>query len=104
MVSFEGVFHLARRGLLAGAAALVPLLAFSGSAVDGEEGKLDVLHVGASGTLNPEAGKQDEKSSLDTLKAFIKDETGLNSEIERQKNWQELLDKMSKGQLQVGVF
>jgi ABC-type phosphate/phosphonate transport system substrate-binding protein len=104
MVSFEGVARLARRGFLAGAVGLVPLWAFSGGTVDGQEGKLDVLHIGSSGTLNPQEGKQDEKSSLETLKAFIKEETGLNNEIERQKSWQELLDKMSKGQLQVGVF
>jgi ABC-type phosphate/phosphonate transport system substrate-binding protein len=104
MVSLEGMVRLARRVLLAGAVALAPLLAFSGAAVNGQQGKLDVLRIGSSGTLNPSGGKQDEKSSLDTLKAFIKDETGLDSEIERLKTWQELLDKMAKGQLQVGVF
>lgn len=104
MVSFESVVRLTRRGLLVAALALVPLVAFSGAPAEGQEDKLDVLKIGTSGTMNPQGGKQEEKSSLDTLKAFIKDETGLTSEIERQGSWQELVDKMAKGQLQVGVF
>src|SRR5207237_7027310 len=34
----------------------------------------------------------------------IKDETGFTNEIVRQKDWRELVDKMSKGDLHLGVF
>jgi len=38
------------------------------------------------------------------LKVFIKEETGLDNDIIRQKNWRELADKMAKRKLHVGVF
>ena len=66
--------------------------------------KIDVLKIGSSGSLGAAASADKEKSNLDTLKAFIKDETGLNNEIIRQKTWQELAEKLSKGELQIGVF
>jgi ABC-type phosphate/phosphonate transport system substrate-binding protein len=80
------------------------LLAIPAAAVTRQEGKLDVLRIGSSGTLTGDNQGTKEKSALETLKAFIKDETGLNNEILRQKNWRELADKMAKGKLQVGVF
>jgi ABC-type phosphate/phosphonate transport system substrate-binding protein len=66
--------------------------------------QLNSLRIGTSGTLTSEGGGKNEKSSLDTLKSFIKDETHLESEINHQKDWQELATKMSKGDLDVGVF
>jgi len=63
----------------------------------------DVLHIGTSGTLSSLKGSQEE-SALEMLRDFIKTETGLENEILRQKGWRELADKMSKGELQVGVF
>jgi ABC-type phosphate/phosphonate transport system substrate-binding protein len=66
--------------------------------------QLNSLRIGTSGTLTSEGGGKDEKSSLDTLKSFIKDESQLESEINRQKDWQELASKMAKGDLEVGVF
>ncbi len=72
--------------------------------LDSAQGKIDVLKVGSSGSLGGAASADKEKANLDTLKTFIKDETGLNNEIIRQKNWQELAEKMSKGELQIGVF
>jgi ABC-type phosphate/phosphonate transport system substrate-binding protein len=68
-----------------------------------QKAKLKVLRIGSSGRLTAEA-KGKEKSNLESLRSFIKDETDLDNEIIRQKNWQELADKMAKGQLALGVF
>jgi ABC-type phosphate/phosphonate transport system substrate-binding protein len=78
------------------------LLAFSVAAAHVPQAKIDVLRIGNSGTLGAEGG--DEKGSEETLKDFIKTETGLNNEIIRQKDWRELADKMASGQLHLGVF
>jgi ABC-type phosphate/phosphonate transport system substrate-binding protein len=85
--------------------ALASLFAICGVMAQAQDAKkIDVLHIGTSGKLtgSDEGGK--EKSGLDTLHTYIKDETGLENEIVRQKDWQELSDKMAKGQLQLGVF
>jgi ABC-type phosphate/phosphonate transport system substrate-binding protein len=62
------------------------------------------LTIGTSGTLSPGAGEAREKSALETLKNFIKDETGLSNEIVRQKDWQELAEKMARKDIPIGVF
>jgi ABC-type phosphate/phosphonate transport system substrate-binding protein len=93
-----------QRGLLLRALALTAMLVLGTVAVRGQQDKLDVLRIGTSRTLTPEGGDRNEKSSLDTLRGFIKEETGLDSEVVREKNWQELAAKMSKGDPQVGVF
>src|SRR5258708_33702255 len=75
----------------------------SSAAVVGQSSKIDVLRIGTSGILTTEkTGK--EESALETLKSFIKEETGLDNEILRQKDWRELTDKMAKGELQGGVY
>jgi ABC-type phosphate/phosphonate transport system substrate-binding protein len=88
----------------AGLLTLASLLAISGVTAPAQDKKIDVLHIGTSGklTASDEGGK--EKSGLDTLHSYIKDETGLENEIVRQKDWQELSGKMAKGELQLGVF
>jgi ABC-type phosphate/phosphonate transport system substrate-binding protein len=65
--------------------------------------KVDVLHIGTSGNLTSEKGQR-EKGALESLKSFIKEETGFDNDITRQKDWQELTDKMAKGQFQIGVY
>jgi ABC-type phosphate/phosphonate transport system substrate-binding protein len=65
---------------------------------------IDVLRIGSSGATTDKAAQRKENSSLGTLQRFIKDETGLDNKIIRQKNWRELTDKMAKGQLELGVF
>jgi ABC-type phosphate/phosphonate transport system substrate-binding protein len=72
--------------------------------VNAWQGKIDVLHIGTSGTLTAEKEGPKEKAALTTLQTFIKDETGMNDEITRQKDWHELAEKMSKGELNLGVF
>jgi ABC-type phosphate/phosphonate transport system substrate-binding protein len=82
---------------------LAALLIIPGASADGQASKLEVLRTGTSGTLTG-ASTAKEKAGMDTLRSFIKEETGLNSEILHQKDWQELTDKMAKGELQLGVF
>ena len=82
-------------------AQLAALLAISAWA-NGQQANIDVLRIGATGTLAVPGSNQ--KETTKSLQSFIKDETGLNNEILQQKNWEELADKMAKGQLHVGVF
>jgi ABC-type phosphate/phosphonate transport system substrate-binding protein len=94
-----------RRWVSYRALALILVVAVWAAARDSRAARqLNSLRIGTSGTLTSEGGGRNEKSSLDTLKGFIKDETRLESEINRQKDWQELAQKMSKGDLDVGVF
>jgi len=80
-------------------------LVLSCAAADEQQVKVDVLLIGTSGTLHPDrVNPKTEQAGLETLKSFIKDETGLTNEIVRQDNWRELADKMAKGQLHLGVF
>jgi ABC-type phosphate/phosphonate transport system substrate-binding protein len=83
---------------------LAAVLALAGAPAHGQQAKVDVLRIGTSGTLTGEASSAREKAAMDTLHDFIKEETGLNNEILRQKSWRELADKMAKGELQLGVF
>jgi ABC-type phosphate/phosphonate transport system substrate-binding protein len=84
--------------------ALPALVAFSGVEAGARQAKIDVLHVGTSGTLTAEKDTSKEKGALETLRNFIKEETGFANDIVRQKDWRELADKMAKSQLHVGVF
>lgn len=88
-------------GVLTGAVLAACWLA-AGAAPDRAEPK--VLHVGSSGTLatGGDAGK--EKGALESLQSFIKDETGLENEIVREKGWRDLVEKMEKGDLHLAVF
>ena len=84
--------------------ALAVALALPCAAARGQQARLDVLHIGATGTLTGDADSQKEKGAVQTLRRFIKDETGFTNDIVRQTDWQELADKMKKGELHVGVF
>src|SRR5262245_27712133 len=71
----------------------------------GTAAELDVLRIGSSGTLTGEAADEArQKSAMDTLKSFIKDETGLNNELLRQKDWQALAEQLVGKKVQLGVF
>jgi ABC-type phosphate/phosphonate transport system substrate-binding protein len=84
---------------------LAAFLTIPAGAARAQQGGLDVLRIGTSGTMTGEApGGPKEKSGMDTLKSFIKEETGLNNEIVRQKDWQELAEQLSGKKLQLGVF
>jgi ABC-type phosphate/phosphonate transport system substrate-binding protein len=69
-----------------------------------DKSKRGVLSIGSSGTLGGTGSRSDDKAALKSLKSFIKEETGLDNEIIRQKDWRELADKMAKRKLQLGVF
>jgi ABC-type phosphate/phosphonate transport system substrate-binding protein len=92
-----------RRGLLVLAYALTILLAVAAGLSPAQRTKIDTLRIGRSGSLTAGTA-QKEKTALESLRAFIKDETGLKNEIFRQKDWKELAEKLSKGRLHVGVF
>jgi len=68
------------------------------------QGELKKLRIGSSGTLTVQKAGQKEDSGLQTLQAFIKEETGMDNEIMRQKGWRPLVEGMAKGDLQLGVF
>jgi ABC-type phosphate/phosphonate transport system substrate-binding protein len=72
--------------------------------VSGEQVPLDVLRIGASGTLTGKADSPKEKAGLKTLHRFIKEETGLESEIVGEKNWEELAGRLAKGDLHLAMF
>jgi ABC-type phosphate/phosphonate transport system substrate-binding protein len=101
MASIPATLRRFTRGHAPRVFALMAVLSVPIAVAAGRSAKVDVLRVGTSRALTAE---RNEKNSLDTLKSFIKDETGLDNEIIRQKDWHELADKMSKGQLEVGVF
>lgn len=63
-----------------------------------------MLRIGTSGSIAEEKAGGNEKGAIETLRDFIKDETGFANEIDRQKDWHELADKMAKKQLDIGVF
>jgi ABC-type phosphate/phosphonate transport system substrate-binding protein len=79
------------------------LLLIPGAAARGQQRKIDVLRIGTTGALTGASGAR-EKAGLKTLRRFIKEETGLDNEILSQKDWQEVTDKMAKGDLHVGVY
>jgi len=95
---------LSRRILLP-ALGLAALLVIPVHVVTGQQGKLKMLRIGSSGSLTDgDMSAKKEKAALATLESFIKDETGLDATILRQKSWNELTDKLAKGQLELGVF
>ncbi len=49
-----------------GAVAVTAIMALGAAAAFGQQGKLQLLRIGTSGTLTAEGGGQNEKSSLDT--------------------------------------
>jgi ABC-type phosphate/phosphonate transport system substrate-binding protein len=81
---------------------VVPLLLLPWAA-QGRETKGGVLRIGTSGSVNAETAEK-EKGATETLKKFIKNETGLDDEVVRLSSWRELGDMMAKGQMQIGVF
>jgi ABC-type phosphate/phosphonate transport system substrate-binding protein len=80
------------------------LLATQGAAARGQQAGLDILRIGASGTLTGKADDPKEEAGMKTLRRFIESEAGLDSDIKRQIPWQTLADRMSKGELHLGFF
>src|SRR5258708_32576560 len=65
--------------------------------------KLDVLRIGTSGTISSDKEAK-EKGALMSLRSFVKDETGLDNEVVREKDWQAVTDKLANAELQIGVY
>jgi ABC-type phosphate/phosphonate transport system substrate-binding protein len=90
-----------RRYLVGGIALMLATIPTAESR--GERPAKAPLHIGSSGTLA--GGKSGhEESANESLRAFIKEETGMDNDITRQKGWRDLADRMDKGQYQIGVF
>lgn len=89
-------------GVLAGLSLLVVTINLLANGQ--QPAKVSVLQIGNSGSLalDAEAGKED--AALDTLKGFIKEETGFANEIVKLKDWRELADKLVTGKVHLGVF
>jgi ABC-type phosphate/phosphonate transport system substrate-binding protein len=92
-----------RKWVLAGCA-LALATCFLGGTASVRGGKVDVLRVGTSISLTGDTKGKKEGSARETLKSFIKEETGLDNEGVSQKDWRELAENMAKGQLHLGVF
>src|SRR5262249_17506207 len=79
--------------------ALAAMVASTGS---GQQPNMDVLRIGNSGSLK--AVGANEQETLKSLQSFIRDETGFNNEIIRQKDWQELSEKLAHKELHLGAY
>lgn len=91
-----------RTGLAAGALTAGFLLA-GWSMLFAHQGKDSILHIGSSGSLTSSSNVKEE-DALETLRSFIKEETGMENQIVKEKNWQEVTDKLAKNELQIGVY
>jgi ABC-type phosphate/phosphonate transport system substrate-binding protein len=87
-------------GFLAG----IILLAPSMSGSEGQQARLDKLLIGTTLTMTGKANSAKEKAGIKTLQSFIKEETGLNSAVQRHNNWREVADQISRGKLHLAVF
>jgi ABC-type phosphate/phosphonate transport system substrate-binding protein len=63
----------------------------------------DVLKIGTSITTKAEDESRG-KGATETLQEYIRDETGLNPEINRLGDWRKVLEGVNKGELKVGLF
>ena len=96
--------RMSMREFLPRAAVVLALLIAASALARGAQPKVAVLHIGSTGTLTGKIDSPKEKAGFETLKRFIKDETGLDNEIVGQLQWPELAAKMAKGEFQLGVF
>ena len=101
MLSLNPPFGQARSRPILLVVSLTALFVLAGVPLHGQQAKIDILHIGTSGSLGTE---KKEESALETLKEFIKEETGFDNDIVQLKDWRELTDKMVKGDFQLGVF
>lgn len=88
-------------GLLLAALGVAALLA---EPTPGQQAKPKLLRIGSSGPLAGDAPSDKDQTAMETMRGFIRNETGMDSEIFELKTWQELADKLSTGNLHLGVF
>lgn len=87
--------------------ALIPFIGLIalGTHLSGQQpAKVEVLRIGMSNNLAFGAQAGNEDTANDSLRSFIKSETGFENEIVQQKDWKELAEKLAGGQLHLGVF
>lgn len=104
MISLDALPRQSLRAWVAGAFAAAILSVLFGTASSGEAGKVEVLRIGGTVGLTGEKQNKKEVEARDTLKTFIKEETGLANEILPPTDWRQLGDKLAKGELHLGVF
>jgi ABC-type phosphate/phosphonate transport system substrate-binding protein len=86
------------------ALAVLALLALPVAAVRSQPAQGGTLSIGTSGSLSGATSKAQETAALVTLQDFIHSETRMDDKIVQQKDWQQLAEKLKKGQVQIGVF
>ena len=86
------------------ACALGAFLALPGAGGRGQQPRVAVLRIGTCSTMTGDAESPREKAAAKTLRGFIKDETGLNNEVLRRDNWQEVADELARGRLHLALF
>lgn len=79
-------------------AALVP------GSLNAQPAKGIVLRIGSTTSMTGNSDSAQEKAGHETLKNFIKEETGLNNEIAAQDPWHEVAAKLAGGKIHLGVF
>jgi ABC-type phosphate/phosphonate transport system substrate-binding protein len=84
--------------------ALAILLVLFCAPARGQPAKIDILRIGSTGSLTGNADSPREKAGTETLRSFIKDETGMKNEVLPKKNWQDLAGNLAKGEVHLGVF
>jgi ABC-type phosphate/phosphonate transport system substrate-binding protein len=101
MAFFEGPIRLGLKGVFL----LVSGIALFGiTSSQAHQRKDEVLRIGSSGSMTSSTSNVKEEDALETLRTFLKEETGMDNKIVREKNWQEVIDKLVKKELQIGVF
>jgi ABC-type phosphate/phosphonate transport system substrate-binding protein len=85
-------------------ALLFPALLGLLSSSNGQTKKPNVLRIGTSGSLALDTSGAKDDTALETLKSFIKTETGFDNEIIPQKNWSALAEKLAGKEVELGVF
>jgi ABC-type phosphate/phosphonate transport system substrate-binding protein len=85
-------------------AAMWIVILVGSTSLQGRQEKGSVLRIGSSGSLTSSSSSVKEDDAMETLRSFLKEETGMDNKIVREKNWQEVVDKLVKKQLQIGVF
>jgi len=88
-----------------GCFAVAAAIAATAESVAGQQLPGNVLKIGNSGGFTSSArDKQQEEGAQQSLSDFIKSQTGFNNVLTQDKSWDSLAQKMSKGEIHVGVF
>ncbi|MBY0527871.1 MAG: phosphate/phosphite/phosphonate ABC transporter substrate-binding protein [Gemmataceae bacterium] len=85
--------------------ALAIILGTSLTPAPGQQEKGAVLRIGATSNVAPGTkGTSREKVAMESLRNFIKAETGFTNQVLHENDWRDLADKMGKGEYSLGVY